>query len=136
MRKKSPGQLMLRDTPRRKNYKYESMSSCYFFFIQQASSNTSSTKLIFYIFIMQFFMKCLALLPLFTMAVSGASKFADTCQNIEGRGTQIRADCRENEHGQYRTSTLDLNRCIKNNKGGLKCGKKSVKSSILGDAQD
>ncbi|KAJ5241845.1 uncharacterized protein N7469_000172 [Penicillium citrinum] len=57
------------------------------------------------------------------MAVSGASKFADTCQNIEGRGTQIRADCRENEHGQYRTSTLDLNRCIKNNKGGLKCGK-------------
>ncbi|KAJ5975111.1 hypothetical protein N7481_008818 [Penicillium waksmanii] len=72
---------------------------------------------------MQFFMKCLALLPLLTVAVSGASKFADTCQNIEGRGTQIRADCRENEHGQYRTSTLDLNRCLKNNKGNLKCGK-------------
>jgi hypothetical protein len=77
---------------------------------------------------MQFFMKCLALLPLLTVAVSGASKFADTCQNIEGRGTQIRADCRENEHGQYRTSTLDLNRCLKNGKGDLKCGKKWVQN--------
>ncbi|KAJ5110655.1 hypothetical protein N7532_001190 [Penicillium argentinense] len=72
---------------------------------------------------MHFFMTCIALLPLFTMAVSGASKFANTCQNIESNGNAIRADCRENENGQYRTSTLDLNRCIKNKKGGLKCGK-------------
>ena len=69
--------------------------------------------------IMQFAFKNLALISLFVIAVSGASKFADTCQNIEASGSMIRAECRENENGQLRMSQLDLNRCIKNSKGSL-----------------
>ena len=69
---------------------------------------------------MQFFTS-FGLLSIFAAVVAGgASKFADTCQNINGRGTTLRADCREFENGQIRSSTLDLNRCLKNKKGGLK----------------
>lgn len=68
---------------------------------------------------MQFLMN-FGLLALFAVVVSaGASKFADTCNNINGSGTTLRADCREYKNGQFRSTTLDLNRCIKNNKGGL-----------------
>lgn len=70
--------------------------------------------------IMQFTLKNIALISLFAIAVSGASKFADTCQNIESYGSMIRAECRENETGQFQTSQLDLNRCVKNSKGSLK----------------
>ncbi|KAJ5591615.1 uncharacterized protein N7459_001984 [Penicillium hispanicum] len=73
--------------------------------------------------IMQFFTKTLGLLSIFAVLVSGASKFANTCQNIDGSGTTLRAECPEHENGPMRSTTLDLNRCIKNSKGGLKCGK-------------
>lgn len=69
---------------------------------------------------MQFALKNLALLTLFVIAVSGASKFADTCQNLESSGSMIRGECEENENGQLRMSQLDLNRCVKNSKGSLK----------------
>jgi hypothetical protein len=69
---------------------------------------------------MHFAFKDLALLSLFAITVSGASKFVDTCQNIESSGSMVRAECRENENGQMRMSQLDLNRCIKNSKGSLK----------------
>ncbi|KAJ6184162.1 hypothetical protein N7519_005463 [Penicillium mononematosum] len=69
------------------------------------------------------FLKALGLLPFVAMALAGPSKFADTCQDIDGEGTTLRAQCQERENGQLRWSTLDLNRCIKNNKGNLKCGK-------------
>ena len=54
------------------------------------------------------------------MALAGPSKFADTCQDIDGNGTALRAQCQERENGRLKSSTLDLNRCIKNNKGKLK----------------
>lgn len=69
---------------------------------------------------MQFAFKNLALISLFAIAVSSASKFADTCQNIESSGSMVRAECRENENGQLRMSQLDLNRCVINSKGSLK----------------
>ncbi|KAJ5616943.1 hypothetical protein N7537_002057 [Penicillium hordei] len=69
------------------------------------------------------FLKALGLLPFVAMALAGPSKFADTCQDIDGDGTTLRAQCQERENGQLNPSTLDLNRCIKNNKGKLKCGK-------------
>ncbi|KAJ5724823.1 hypothetical protein N7493_006551 [Penicillium malachiteum] len=72
---------------------------------------------------MQFSLKSLGMLSLFVIAVSGASKFAETCENIEAYGSTLRADCRVNENGELQPSTLDLNRCIKNGKGSLKCGK-------------
>ncbi|KAJ5698579.1 hypothetical protein N7462_000584 [Penicillium macrosclerotiorum] len=68
---------------------------------------------------MKFFQN-FAILSIFTVAVSGASKFADTCENIEGSGTMIRAECQDRENGQLQISELDLNRCIKNSKGSLK----------------
>lgn len=67
-----------------------------------------------------FFLKALGLLPFIAMALAGSSKFADTCQDIDGDGTTLRAQCQERENGQLKSSTLDLNRCIKNNKGKLK----------------
>ncbi|KAJ6139196.1 hypothetical protein N7471_005682 [Penicillium samsonianum] len=69
------------------------------------------------------FLKALGLLPFVAMALAGSSKFADTCQDVDGDGTTLRAQCHESENGQLKSSTLDLNRCIKNNKGKLKCGK-------------
>lgn len=69
---------------------------------------------------MQFVLNKLALFALFAIAVSGASKFADTCQNIESSGSMIQAECQERENGQLQMSQLDLNRCIKNSKGSLK----------------
>ncbi|KAJ5999251.1 hypothetical protein N7451_007061 [Penicillium sp. IBT 35674x] len=71
---------------------------------------------------MQFSLKSLGMISLFVMAVSG-SKFANTCENIESFGTTLSADCRESEQGNMIQSSIDLNRCIKNNKGSLKCGK-------------
>ncbi|CAI7609067.1 unnamed protein product [Penicillium palitans] len=71
------------------------------------------------------FLKALGLIPFIAaMALAGSSKFADTCQDIDGDGTTLRAQCQERENGQLKSSTLDLNRCIKNNKGKLECGKK------------
>lgn len=65
-------------------------------------------------------LKTLGLIPFVAMALAGSSKFADTCQDIDGEGTTLHAQCRERENGQLKTSTLDLNRCIKNDKGKLK----------------
>ncbi|KAJ5558886.1 hypothetical protein N7535_009241 [Penicillium sp. DV-2018c] len=69
------------------------------------------------------FFKALGLLPFVAMALAGPSKFANTCRDIDGEGTTLRAQCQERKDGQYRFSTVDLNRCIKNDKGTLKCGK-------------
>ncbi|KAJ5990514.1 hypothetical protein N7499_011062 [Penicillium canescens] len=69
------------------------------------------------------FLKALGLLPFVAMAFAGSSKFADTCQNVDGEGTTLRAECRVSHDGQLRTSSIDLNRCLKNDKGKLKCGK-------------
>jgi hypothetical protein len=66
------------------------------------------------------FLKALGLLPFVAMALAGSSKFANTCQDIDGDGTTLRARCQERKDGQLRFSTLDLNRCIKNDKGKLK----------------
>lgn len=67
------------------------------------------------------FLKTFGIISFFAVAVSaGASKFANTCHEIEGYGSTLRAECQEFENGQTRPSTLDLNRCLKNNKGGLK----------------
>ncbi|KAJ6115176.1 hypothetical protein N7486_000954 [Penicillium sp. IBT 16267x] len=71
---------------------------------------------------MQFSLKSLGMISLFVLAVSG-SKFANTCENIESFGITLSADCREYENGNMVQSSIDLNRCIKNNKGSLKCGK-------------
>ncbi|KAJ5548595.1 hypothetical protein N7513_005829 [Penicillium frequentans] len=71
---------------------------------------------------MQFSLKSLGMMSLFVLAVSG-SKFANTCENIESFGTTLSADCREYEQGTMTQSSIDLNRCVKNNKGSLKCGK-------------
>lgn len=66
------------------------------------------------------FLKALGLIPFIAaMTLAGSSKFADTCQDIDGDGTTLRAQCQERENGQLKSSTLDLNRCIKNNKGKL-----------------
>jgi hypothetical protein len=54
------------------------------------------------------------------MAFAGSSKFADTCQNVDGEGTTLRAECRVSHDGELRTSSIDLNRCLKNDKGKLK----------------
>lgn len=69
---------------------------------------------------MQLSLKTVGLISLYVMAVSGASKFAQTCENIESFGNTLRADCREFENGELRPSTLNLNECIKNGKGSLK----------------
>ncbi|KAJ5121661.1 uncharacterized protein N7515_009622 [Penicillium bovifimosum] len=69
------------------------------------------------------FLKALGLLPFVAMALAGPSKFANTCRNIDGDGTTLRAQCQERKDGQLRFSNIDLNRCIKNDKGKLKCGK-------------
>ncbi|KAJ5219741.1 hypothetical protein N7468_008945 [Penicillium chermesinum] len=70
------------------------------------------------------FLKSFGLLSLFAIAVSaGPSKFAQSCRDIEGFGSTLRAECQEYENGETRPSTIDLNRCIKNSKGSLKCGK-------------
>lgn len=66
------------------------------------------------------FLKAFGLLPFVAMALAGSSKFADTCQDIDGEGTTLRAQCQERKDGQLQSSTLDLNRCIKNDKGKLK----------------
>jgi len=66
------------------------------------------------------FLKALGLLPFVAMALAGSSKFANTCQDIDGEGTTLHAQCRDRENGQLQSSTLDLNRCIKNDKGKLK----------------
>ncbi|KAJ5160363.1 uncharacterized protein N7482_007367 [Penicillium canariense] len=81
---------------------------------------------------MHFALKDLALLSLFALAVSGASKFANTCENIESSGTMIQAECQEYENGQSRLSSLDLNHCIRNQNGSLKCGKKLVLDLFYG----
>jgi hypothetical protein len=65
-------------------------------------------------------LKALGLLPFVAMALAGSSKFANTCQDIDGEGTTLHAQCQEREDGQLQSSTLDLNRCIKNDKGTLK----------------
>ncbi|KAJ5327218.1 hypothetical protein N7541_009970 [Penicillium brevicompactum] len=69
------------------------------------------------------FLKAFGLLPFVAMALAGSSKFADTCQDIDGEGTTLHAQCQERKDGQLQSSTLDLNRCLKNDKGKLKCGK-------------
>ncbi|CAG8335068.1 unnamed protein product [Penicillium salamii] len=69
------------------------------------------------------FSKTLGLLPFVAMALAGASKFANTCQDIDGEGTTLHAQCRDRENGQLQSTALDLNRCLKNDKGKLKCGK-------------
>ncbi|KAJ5772001.1 hypothetical protein N7520_002530 [Penicillium odoratum] len=71
---------------------------------------------------MHFSLKSLGMISLFVIAVS-ASNFAQTCENIESFGTTLQADCRENENGSLAPSSMDLNQCIKNNKGSLSCGK-------------
>ncbi|KAJ5261417.1 hypothetical protein N7478_012012 [Penicillium angulare] len=72
---------------------------------------------------MQFSIKTIGLISLYAMTVSAASKFAQTCENVETFGNTLRASCREFENGELRPSTLNLNECIKNGKGSLKCGK-------------
>jgi hypothetical protein len=54
------------------------------------------------------------------VALAGSSKFANTCQYIDGEGTTLHAQCQERKNGQLILSALDLNRCIKNDKGKLK----------------
>lgn len=73
---------------------------------------------------MQFFLKNIALFSLLAIAVSATSKFASTCQSIEGYGSELIAECQETENGQLRETSIDLNRCLKNSKGSLKCGSK------------
>jgi hypothetical protein len=73
---------------------------------------------------MQFFLKNIALFSFLAIMVSAASKFANTCRDIEGYGSELRADCQEFENGQLRPTAIDLNRCLKNHKGTLKCGSK------------
>ena len=85
---------------------------------------------IFPIVTMQFAINKIVMLALFAITVSGASKFADTCQNVESSGSMIRAECQEHENGQLQMSQLDLNRCIKNSKGSLKV--RSWKPKLLG----
>jgi hypothetical protein len=70
--------------------------------------------------IIMLFLKALGLLPFVAMAFAGSSKFADTCQNVDGEGTTLRAECRVSHDGQLQTSSIDLNRCLKNDKGQLK----------------
>ena len=70
--------------------------------------------------IIMLFLKALGLLPFVAMAFAGSSKFADTCQNVDGEGTTLRAECRVSQDGELRTSSIDLNRCLKNDKGKLK----------------
>jgi hypothetical protein len=70
--------------------------------------------------IIMLFLKALGLLPFVAMAFAGSSKFADTCENIDGEGTTLRGNCRVSHDGQLRTSSIDLNRCLKNDKGKLK----------------
>ncbi|OQD68710.1 hypothetical protein PENDEC_c032G03893 [Penicillium decumbens] len=71
---------------------------------------------------MQFFLKNVALFSLFAIMVSATSKFANTCREIQSYGSELRAECQEFENGQLRPTSIDLNRCLKNNKGSLKCG--------------
>ncbi|KAJ5950108.1 hypothetical protein N7454_001692, partial [Penicillium verhagenii] len=90
---------------------------------------------------MQFSLKSLGMVSLFVMAVSGASKFATTCENIETFGTTLQADCQEFEHGTLAPANIDLNRCLKNNKGSLACGKNGnyqgscINCSLRGDTE-
>lgn len=65
-------------------------------------------------------LKAFGLLPFVAMALASPSKFADTCQDIDGEGTTLHAQCRERENGVLQSSTLDLNRCIRNDNGKLK----------------
>jgi len=69
---------------------------------------------------MQFFLKNVALFSLFAIMVSATSKFANTCREIQSYGSELRAECQEFENGQLRPTSIDLNRCLKNNKGSLK----------------
>ncbi|KAJ5218510.1 uncharacterized protein N7498_000609 [Penicillium cinerascens] len=71
---------------------------------------------------MQFFLKNVALFSLFAIMVSATSKFADSCREIEGYGSELQAECQEYENGQLRPTTINLNRCLKNHKGSLRCG--------------
>lgn len=65
-------------------------------------------------------LKAFGLLPFVAIALAGPSKFADTCQDIDGEGNMLHAQCRGRENGQLHSSTLDLNRCIRNDNGRLK----------------
>lgn len=77
------------------------------------------------------FLKALGLVPLVAVALAGPSKFADTCQDIDGEGTTLRAQCRERENGQLKFSTIDLNRCVKNDKGNLKVRDQSINTKDM-----
>lgn len=91
---------------------------------QKSKASTLFPALHFTFIIMQFFLKNIALFSLLAIMVSATSKFANTCRNIEGYGSALTAECQEYENGQLRETSIDLNRCLKNNKGSLKCGSK------------
>lgn len=62
----------------------------------------------------------LGMISLFVIAASAASKFAQSCEDIQVYGNELRASCRVDKFGELRQTSLNLNRCIKNGKGNLK----------------
>ncbi|KAJ5908944.1 hypothetical protein N7495_001626 [Penicillium taxi] len=69
---------------------------------------------------MYFSLKTLGLIFIFAIVTSASSKFASSCENINGFGTILHADCQVTEDGTLQQTTLDLNRCLRNSKGKLK----------------
>ena len=106
-----------------KAHKFELLPPGNFLFIATAQPINSTIQLpqtLANLHTMQF-LKTLGMISLFAIAVSaGPGKFANTCREVEGYGSSLRAECREHEDGEMRQSTIDINRCIKNHRGSLK----------------